>query len=134
MKIIPLFSNRAYDQTVLLNDIYWRLTFLYNPRGSQWTIDIEYDDTQEALISGLPVMAGIDILYQYRPEGNRFGKLLLWNDNDPTQDMNFDNVDDFSLYYFLPDEDIPDSFNLIYPTVIQKDAVISKITYSSFPP
>ena len=133
MKIIPLFSDRSYDYTILLNEVYWRLTFLYNPRASQWTISIEYDDTQEILISGIAMPAGVDILHQYRPEGNRFGKLLPWNDDDPTQDMNFENVDQFTLYYFLPDEDIPDSFNLVYPSETQRNAIVEKITYSSFP-
>ena len=134
MQIIPLFINRSYDYTVLLNEIYWRLRFLYNPRGSQWTLSIEYDGTEEVLISGIPIAAGVDILYQYRPIGDIFGKLLLWNDEVPTTDMNFDNVDDFSFYYFLPDEVIPDSFDLVTPEVTERDAIITKVTFPGWTP
>jgi hypothetical protein len=131
---IPLFSDRSYDYTILLNEIYWRLQFLYNPRGSQWVISIEYDDTQEVLISSIPLAAGVDILFQYRPVGNRFGKLILWNENNNTQDMTFENVNEFSLYYFLPDEEIPERFDLVTPEVVEREALVQKITYPGWAP
>ncbi len=129
---IPLFSNRSYEYPILLNELFWRLQFLYNPRGSQWTLSIQEDDTEEVLVSGIPVNAGIDILQQYRPVGNRFGKLLLWDEADNTNDMDFDNVVDFSLYYFLPDEEIPSRFNLVFPTDVQRDAIVTKVVFSDF--
>lgn len=131
---IPLFSERSYDYTILLNEVYWRLRVLYNPRGSQWVISIEFDGTEEKLIDSIPMAAGVDILFQYRPVGNKFGKLLLWNEEFPTTEMNFDNVDDFSFYYFLPDEDIPERFDLVTPEVIERDAIITKVTFPAWSP
>lgn len=131
---VPLFSNRSYDYPILLNEIYWRLRVLYNPRGSQWVISIEFDSSEEKLIDSIPMAAGVDILFQYRPVGNTFGKLLLWNEENNTQEMNFENVDDFSFYYFLPDEEIPERFDLVTPVVIERDAIVTKITYPGWAP
>lgn len=131
---IPLFSDRSYDYSILLNGIYWRLRFLYNPRGSEWVISIEYNDTENKLISNIPLAAGVDILFQYRLVGNKFGKLLLWNEINNTEDMNFENVNEFSLYYFLPDENIPDRFDLITPKTVERTAIVQKITYPGWAP
>lgn len=134
MQIIPLFSNRSYDYPILLNEVYWRLRVLYNPRGSQWVISIEYDSTEEKLIDSIPMAAGVDILFQYRPVGNKFGKLLLWDEENNTNEMNFENVDDFTLYYLLPDEEIPARFDLVTPVVVERDAIVTKITYPGWSP
>ncbi|MCK5602787.1 hypothetical protein KAR91_12980 [Candidatus Pacearchaeota archaeon] len=131
---LPLFSDRSYDYTILLNEVFWRLKFLYNPRGSQWVISIEFDSTEEKLIDSIPLAAGVDILFQYRPVGNKFGKLLLWDEENNTNEMNFDNVDLFSLYYFLPDEEIPERFDLVTPVVIEREAIITKVTFPGWSP
>jgi len=164
MQTIPLFSDRSYSYTILLNDIYWSLSFLWNPRVQHWGLTISYDDTGEVIISGIPVLAGVDILSQFLRPRTEFGKLLIWNDAwddyissgtrppDNFQDMGFsipesvltypesgawqpntNPVTDYTLYYLLPDEDIPEKFSFT-PAQADRDAIVSKIVYGQWAP
>lgn len=164
MQTVPLFSDRSYSYTVLLNGISWSMSFLWNPRNQQWNLTIAYDDTGDVIISGVPVLAGVNILSQFLRPRTEFGKLILWNDDwntyidsgtipaDGFQDMGFSGsegsvvypesglwqpnvnpVEDYTLYYFLPDEDIPEKFSFT-PAEADRDAIISKVVYGQWEP
>lgn len=164
MKIIPLSPDRSYSYQIKLNDIYWTLSFLWNPRNQQWNLTIAYNDTGEVVISGVPILAGIDILSQFTRPRTEFGKLLIWNDEwdsyiqngirpeNGFQDMGFSGseksvvypesgawqpnvnpVSDYTLYYLLPDEEIPEKFNF-NPPEEDRGAIVSKIVYEQWTP
>lgn len=110
MQTLPLYPDRSYSYQITLNDVSWSLSFLWNPRNQQWSLSIAYSDTGEALISGVPLLVGIDILSQFVRPSTEFGKLLIWNDdwdsfiesktrpNNGFQEMGFSAIQDVVSY------------------------------------
>lgn len=64
-----------------------------------WILDIA-DQQAAPIISGVPLVTGVDLLAQYAYLGFT-GSLVVQTDNDPSAEPTFDNLGERSHLYFV---------------------------------
>jgi hypothetical protein len=89
--------------TIELNGTGYAMACRWNDAAQVWFLDIADSVTGTALISGLPLVTGGDLLSQFRhiiPEG----MLFCYTDGDPSEaPPTLDNLGSTSnLYFYLP--------------------------------
>ncbi len=92
------------SQTLTLNGVRFRLDTYTNKYDGCWYLDV-YDGDNVALVQGLALVTGLDLLYPYRyldlPAGLLFVNDLTGPSEDPGLDTFFDQG--AALYY----EEVP---------------------------
>ena len=98
---IPL---AATDQrfAIPLNGVTYQLTCKWCDPAAAWTLDIATDGG-EALVSGIPIVTGIDLLEQHRHLGIA-GQLMAQTDGDTWAPPTQTNLGVAGRLYFIPDE------------------------------
>lgn len=97
---IPFTSNPESFGTSL-NGTAYTLTVKWNPFAEAWVLDIA-DNSGNALVSGIPIITGADLLAQYEYLGIG-GKLIAQTDHDPNVVPTFQNLGSTGhLFYVLP--------------------------------
>lgn len=99
---IPLQVGVPQTFSVTLSGVTYRMTFLYrNDPNAGWTLDIA-DSGGNALIQGIPLVTGADLLAQYKhiiPSG----MLVVQTTNDPDAAPTFQNLGkDSQVYWVVP--------------------------------
>jgi hypothetical protein len=94
----------ATDQrfSIPLNGVIYQLTCKWCAPASAWTLDIATDGG-EALVSGIPIVTGVDLLEQHRHIGIA-GRLVAQTDGDTFAPPTQTNLGIAGRLYFLPDE------------------------------
>jgi hypothetical protein len=96
---IPLSAN---PQTfgITQSGVSYRMTLLYRDADQGgWVLDIA-DVNSQPIICGIPLVAGVDLLAQYRYLGFA-GSLVVDSDGDPTAPPTFDNLGDTSHLWYV---------------------------------
>jgi hypothetical protein len=78
---IPL-KPQAQTFAIALNGTTYHLTLSWNTISLCWVLDIA-DEGDVAIIQGIPVVTGLDLLYQYQYLGIK-GSLVVQTDYDPS--------------------------------------------------
>lgn len=96
---IPLIaSNQAFTTTLAGTDYGMKLK--WNGAANCWMLDIS-DATGKALVSGIPLITGADLLEQYRYLGIP-GQLFVQTDNDTDAVPTKANLGTNGHLYFVP--------------------------------
>ena len=95
---IPLSPN---PQTFMisLNGTDYRLTFYWNSPANCWMLDLA-DADSNPMIQGIPVVTGLDLLYQYKYLGVA-GSLVVQTDYDTPAVPTFENLGVTGRVYFV---------------------------------
>lgn len=98
---IPTGSlNQSFS--IDLNGTSYRLTFRWNTINASWILDIA-DSSGNALVSGIAIITGADLLEQYDYLGIG-GNLLAQTDHNPDAVPTFENLGSTGhLFYIAPD-------------------------------
>lgn len=99
---IPL-SPEPQKFSIPLAGIDYICRVQWNPVAQCWMLDIA-DSDDAAIIQGIPVVTGIDLLGQYKHLGLG-GSLLAQTDYDADAVPTFDNLGITGRLYFIPEED-----------------------------
>jgi len=88
------------SQTLTLDDVRFRLDTYTNKADSSWYMDI-FDDEGVALVQGIALVSGLDLLFPYRYLDVPPGALFLNSQTDVVQDPTLDSFQsaDSALYY-----------------------------------
>lgn len=63
--VIPFFNEHSnFSQEVTLDNITYRLEFVYNERRERWTMSF-FDTEQNALVCGISLTLGYNLIDQY---------------------------------------------------------------------
>jgi hypothetical protein len=95
---IPLISA-PQKFTISLAGVAYNMTLRWNDLGQCWCIDIA-DQSNTSLVSGLPLVPGIDILEQYEYLGIG-GQLVVSTDYDKLAPPTSSNLGSQSHLYFV---------------------------------
>lgn len=95
---IPLVAN-PQTFTISLAGINYKLLVQWNHAAQSWTLDIS-DSNGNAIISGIPLITGADLLEQYEYL-NFGGQLICETDGDATAIPTFTNLGTTSHLYFV---------------------------------
>lgn len=99
---LPLTSDPVQDFTINLGGQQWELLIRFNDRGQFWTMDITDYNSQAALVLGIPILLGCDLLAPYIL-GN--GAMAAVDTNGLGQDAGPDDLGTRVLvYWYSPDE------------------------------
>lgn len=91
------FGLSLPDGVALSAAVTWR-----NRGGAGWVLDLATSDGV-ALVSGVPLVTGCDLLQQFQHLGIPGALLVLSDGADPGAEPTFDNLGtDARLYYVLP--------------------------------
>jgi hypothetical protein len=98
---IPIAAPGPQSFTVSLAGFDYQLTLKYrNTDDGGWTLDIA-DSTGNPLLSGEPLVTGIDLLDQYQHLGFN-GSLYVQTTADPDAVPTFENLGTDALLYWVP--------------------------------
>ncbi|QEE24592.1 hypothetical protein CS053_08805 [Rhodanobacter glycinis] len=95
---VPL-SARTQRCTVTLLNVSYQLTITWRDAASQWLLDVA-DATGNALLQGLLLIPGTNLLGQYAHQGIGAG-LLVMLDNGTDDTVTFDNLGSTSHLRFV---------------------------------
>lgn len=95
---IPL-SPKPQTFSVALGGVTYQMTLKWNWVSSCWVLDIA-DASGNAIVNGLPLVTGGDLLDQYAHLGFS-GRLIVQTDNDPDAVPTFDDLGSTGHLYFL---------------------------------
>ena len=95
---IPL-EPYAQSFSIMLGGVSYRLAVYWNVPGTVWVIDL-MDDLGTPIITGIPLVANIDLLapYTYMNFG---GQLVAQSDNNPDAKATYDNLGLIGHLYFI---------------------------------
>lgn len=96
---IPL-SSEPQSLVVSLSGTAYRLTLVWNPVSSAWVLDIA-DTSGNAILSGVPLVAGADLLAPVAYLGLG-GALYVQTDNDAEAPPTVDNLGATAHVYWVP--------------------------------
>ena len=98
---IPLSAaNQSF--TVTLGTTDYRLTVIYrDAKEAGWILDIA-DTEGNAIVSGIPLVTGHDLLEQYAYLGIG-GQMIVATTGDPYAVPTFENLGDACKLYWIPD-------------------------------
>ncbi len=65
---LPVTSDPAQDFVIALGPATWELYVRFNERQKVWTMDITDYNTKTALVTGMPIVLGCDLLDPYNLE------------------------------------------------------------------
>jgi hypothetical protein len=96
---IPTVPSSPRTMSIPLGGNTYQLALLYRDADmGGWVLDI-YDDQSNALVCGIPLVTGIDLLAQYGYL-NFGGQLWVSTDGNPDMVPSFDNIGlDSHLYW-----------------------------------
>jgi len=99
---IPLIPGAPQTFSVTLGQAVYQMTLRYrNTAEGGWILDIA-DQSGKAIVSGIPLVTGADLLAQYGYL-NFGGQLCVQTASDPDAVPTFDNLGaDASLYWVTP--------------------------------
>ena len=86
---IPLINSPQLF-SITLSNISYNLQIVWNNIALVWVIDF-YDANQVAILTGVPLVTGVDLLAPYTDLGFG-GKLFAQTDHDLTAPPTFDNL------------------------------------------
>lgn len=95
---IPL-SPTPQSFTIPLAGATYRLTVKWCAASASWTLDIA-DAADNAILSGIPLVTGADLLAQYGHLGIG-GQLIVQTDTDPDAVPSFDDLGVTGHLYFV---------------------------------
>lgn len=99
---IPL-SPEPQRFTITLSGVDYRLTVQYRKAGGAgWVLDIA-DANNAPLVSGIPLVTGIDLLGQYRHLGFT-GRLWVQGADDPDEVPTYEDLGIGSHVFWVTDE------------------------------
>lgn len=96
---IPLSAD-AQRFKVLLSGIEYQMTLIYRP-GAGWVLDIA-NRQGVAIVSGVPLVTGADLLAQYAHLGFS-GRLWVRGSIDPDEVPTFENLGSESFLFWVTD-------------------------------
>lgn len=96
--LIPLQDTNQTIQIMLAGTLY-TLTVRWNDMNQAWTLDIA-DASGVAIVSGIPVITGPDLLAPYKHLGIG-GQLVAQTTNDTDAVPTFDNLGSTGNLYFV---------------------------------
>lgn len=99
---IPLSAaNQSFQ--IQIGGIVYQLTLIWRDADQGgWCLDIA-DSQQTPILSGVPLVTGVDLLAQYAYLGFG-GKLVVFGDSDPLAAPTFANLGTTTrLYFVVPD-------------------------------
>jgi hypothetical protein len=97
---IPTQPGRPQSQTIELAGVSYSLWIYWDVPAALWVLDIA-DETGVAIVSGLPLVTGVDLLEQYAYL-NIGGALVVQSDFDWRVPPTFDNLGTLGHLYFIP--------------------------------
>lgn len=100
---IPLDEGTPQSRGVQLGGIDYNLTVKYrNVAEGGWTLDIA-DSSGNAIINGIPLVTGADLLAQYGhlSIGNGLGGLFVQTTSDPDAVPTFENLGGDAVLYWV---------------------------------
>jgi hypothetical protein len=71
-----------------------------------WIMDIAAADTGVAILQGIPLVTGADLLAQYRYLGIP-AQMIVQTDHDTLAQPTFDNLGQLSHLFYVPFQDVP---------------------------
>lgn len=95
---IPL-SPTPQKISIPLGGITYSMTVKWNWVSACWMLDIA-DASGNALVNGIPIVTGVDLIGQYAYLGFA-GKLVAQTDNDPDAVPTFDDLGTTGHLYFI---------------------------------
>jgi hypothetical protein len=99
--VIPL-TNVPQRFTIELSGIAYIIVCKWNGEMPAWTIDISDEVTGQPLIVNLPLVAGVNLLEQFKHVGIP-GKLFVYTDGDEFAPPTLDNLGQEANLYYLVD-------------------------------
>lgn len=98
--LIPLINGPQQFQ-IALAGVNYLLTVKWNPSNEGgWVFDLADTDTSEPLISGQPLVTGVDLLADLQYLGID-GKLVVYTNGEPDAVPTFENLGNEANLYFL---------------------------------
>jgi len=97
---VPL-TNEAQTFLIELGAVTYQLRFYWVPISECWSLDIS-TKLGEPLISGIPVITGVDLLQPYAYLGFT-GRLMVQTDSDPDAVPTLGNLGSSGRVYFVVD-------------------------------
>lgn len=61
---LPIFSDEKYRYGIALQGVSWQMTFHWNERSSQWSMDLRLED-QTAVVLGVPIVPRFPMCQDY---------------------------------------------------------------------
>lgn len=95
---VPL-SPKPQTFAIQLAGVSYNMTFRFNSMMDCWVLDL-MDASKAPVVSGIPVVTGLDLLAPYRYLGVG-GALIAQTVNDPTAVPTFDNLGKTGKVYFV---------------------------------
>lgn len=95
---IPL-TPQAQNFSITLAGVDYQMMVKWCDPGSEWVLDI-FDGQGNALLRGVPLVTGADLLEQYAHMGFG-GKLIVQTDSDIHAMPTYDNLGAASHLYFV---------------------------------
>lgn len=100
--VIPL-TNEPQTFEVELSGRPLIMTNKWNQECSAWELSIQDANTLTNLISGLPIVTGIDLLYQFSHLGIS-GSLIAYTEGEELMPPTLDNLGEQGRLYYLVDQ------------------------------
>jgi len=95
---VPL-SPTPQTFSIALVGVTYNFKVFWNEQNNSWILNIS-DSNDNAIISGIPLITGADLLAQYAYLGIG-GQLVVQTDNDPDAIPTLDNLGENSHLYFI---------------------------------
>ncbi len=96
---IPIANELGAQQfTIELDGNVYNFHFRYNYRMSLWIMDI-HDEEDDALLTGIPLVTGVNLLHQYVAEELPTGHLIVVNETDDTAPDRYTMGKEAFIYY-----------------------------------
>lgn len=102
--VIPLINQNQTLQISLLGVTYaltLRWNALANSGNGLWYLDLNDTINNEPILNGIPMVAGIDLLKQFKYLGIR-GHLITYNTTNPAYPPGYSDLGVTSFLYFIP--------------------------------
>jgi Domain of unknown function (DUF6983) len=88
--------------TISLGGVTYDMRLKWNAPNQSWILDI-LDSQQNAVLEGLPLITGADLLAQYKYVGIA-GSLVVQSDYDPDVVPDYETLGSTGHLYYLPPE------------------------------
>ena len=95
-------DTQSRTQSTALDGVRYRLSFYYNKPADFWTLDIA-DSTDTALVSGLRLTLGVDLLEPFKYKiGFPQGQLFVYDTSRTDTEPGRDDFDERCLLFYRP--------------------------------